>query len=125
MLEKLAFTRWLNRLSIKSKLIVMLLTVSSISILVTAYLGYQSGQLNLTDRVFSQLTSLRASKAYQIESYFKTIRNHIQTLSQDPSVVAAMQQYTNAYHQLNSIQVAPKTQQKLTDYYTAARFCLN
>lgn len=117
MLAKLASIRWLNRLSIKSKLIVMLLTVSSSSILVTAYLGYQSGQSNLTNRVFNQLTSLRTSKAYQIESYFQTIRNHIQTLSQDPSVVAAMQEYTNAYHQLDSTQVSPETQQKLTDYY--------
>lgn len=117
MLAKLASIRWFNQLSIKSKLIVMLLTVSSSSILVTAYLGYQSGQSNLTDRVFSQLTSLRASKAYQIESYFKTIRNHVQTLSQDPSVVAAMKEYTNAYRQLEGTQVPTESQQKLNDYY--------
>ena len=40
--------QWLNQLSIKSKLILMLLTVSGLSILVTAYLGYRSGQSNLT-----------------------------------------------------------------------------
>jgi len=79
-----------NWLSIKSKLIVMLLTVSSSSILVTAYLGYRSGQSNLTDRAFSQLTSVRASKAYQIESYFKMIRNHVQTLSNDLSTASAI-----------------------------------
>jgi hypothetical protein len=45
--------RSLSHLSIKSKLIVMLLAVSSCSILVTAYLGYRSGQLNLTDRVIN------------------------------------------------------------------------
>ncbi len=61
-------------LSIKSKLIAMLLLVSGASVLVTAYLGSRSGQSSLTDRVFSQLTSIRASKAYQIEAYFKNIR---------------------------------------------------
>ena len=77
-MQTLAAKLSLNQLSIKSKLIVMLLGVSSFSILVTAYLGYQSGQANLTSRVFSQLTSLRASKAYQIESYFKKIgRAHV------------------------------------------------
>jgi hypothetical protein len=76
--------RSLQNLSIKSKLIAMLLLVSSASILVTAYLGYRSGQSNLTDRIFSQLTSVRASKAYQIETYSKNIRNHTQTLSEDP-----------------------------------------
>lgn len=109
--------QWLRRLSIKSKLIVMLLTVSSCSILVTAYLGYRSGQSNLTDRVFSQLTSLRSSKAYQIESYFKTVRNHIQTLSEDPTIVAATNEFTGAYRQLETVQVPTAFNQKLTAYY--------
>lgn len=108
---------WLNRLSIKSQLIVMLLTVSSCSILITAYLGYQSGQANLTERVFSQLTSLRASKAYQIESYFKTIRNHIQTMSEDPAVVDAMQEFTTAYTKLETTAIPPQFDRQLTDYY--------
>jgi class 3 adenylate cyclase len=109
--------RSLNRLSIKSKLIVMLLTVSSCSILVTAYIGYRSGQSNLTDRVFNQLTSLRTSKSYQIESYFKTIRNHIQTLSEDPTVVGALQEFTVAYSQLEAAPVPAEFDRKLAAYY--------
>ena len=109
--------QWLHRLSIKSKLILMLLTVSSCSILVTAYLGYRSGQSNLTSRVFSQLTSLRSSKAYQIESYFKTVRNHIQTLSEDPTIVTATNEFTSTYRQLETVQVTAEFNQKLTAYY--------
>jgi hypothetical protein len=100
--------RSLNRLSIKSKIIVMLLTVSSCSILVTAYLGYRSGQSNLTERAFSQLTSLRTSKAYQIESYFQNIRHHIETLSETPSVVLAIEEFTTAYSQLETVEVPPE-----------------
>jgi class 3 adenylate cyclase len=106
-----------NWLSIKSKLIVMLLTVSSSSIVVTAYLGYQSGKSNLTDRAFNQLTSVRASKAYQIESYFKTIRNHIQTLSNDISVGTAILEFTRAYSQLESVTLPADNSQKITAYY--------
>jgi len=95
----------------------MLLTVSSCSILVTAYLGYRSGQSNLTSRVFSQLTSLRSSKAYQIESYFKTVRNHIQTLSEDPTVVTATKEFTGTYRQLEATQIPAEFKQKLTGYY--------
>lgn len=109
--------RLLNHLSIKSKLIIMLLTVSSGSTLVTAVLGYRSGQLNLTDRVFSQLTSVRASKAYQIESYFQTIRNHNQTLSEDPSIIAAVQDFDRAYQQLNTATVSQVAEQHLKTYY--------
>jgi class 3 adenylate cyclase len=109
--------RALQNLSIKSKLIAMLLLVSGSSILVTAYLGYQSGQSNLTDRVFSQLTSVRASKAYQIESYFKNIRNHTQTLSDDPSIIDAMGEFTAAYQTLQAAPVPPDFDQKINDYY--------
>jgi class 3 adenylate cyclase len=109
--------RSLKHLSIKSKLIVMLLSVSSISILVTTYLGYRSGQSNLTDRVFSQLTSVRASKSYQIEAYFKNIRNHTQTLSEDPSVAAAMQEFTAAYQKLQGATVTEPFDQRINTYY--------
>jgi class 3 adenylate cyclase len=109
--------RSINQLSIKSKLIVMLLTVSGCSILVTAYIGYQSGQSNLTDRVFNQLTSLRTTKSYQIESYFKTIRNHIQTLSDDPTVVGALQDFNKAYGQLENTPVPAEFDRQLAAYY--------
>ncbi|NJM49381.1 MAG: HAMP domain-containing protein [Alkalinema sp. RU_4_3] len=93
----------------------MLLLVSGVSTLVTAYQGYTSGQASLTDRVFSQLTSVRASKSYQIESYFKNIRNHTQTLSEDPSIVAAISEFTKAYQQLQSATLP--ADQALKDYY--------
>ncbi len=108
---------WRLRLSIKSKLITMLLVVSSCSILVTAYLGYQSGKANLTDRVFNQLTSVRASKSNQIESYFQTLRNHLQTLGENPSVITAMQEFDANYKQLETAQIPPPALEKLSTYY--------
>lgn len=107
-----------NHLSIKSKLIVMLLTVSSVSILITAYLGYRSGKINLTNRVFSQLTSVRASKADQIKSYFQNISNHTQTLSEDPSIVTAMAEFTKAYQKLQTEKIPPTFDQKINQYYS-------
>lgn len=106
-----------NQLSIKSKLILMLLLVSGFSTLFTATLGYRSGQINLTDRVFHQLTSVRASKAYQIESYFRNIQNHTQTLSEDLSIVAAVQQFDAAYRQLASAPQPAASDKRLEAYY--------
>lgn len=55
----------IQRLSVKSKLILMLLPLASgFSPLVTARPGYRSDQENLSKRVFNPLTSVRASKAY-------------------------------------------------------------
>lgn len=108
---------WLNRLSIKSKLIIILLTVSSASILVTAYLGFRSGQTNLTNRAFSQLTSLRSSKAYQVENYIQTVRVHVQTMGEDPGVITAMQEFTAAYRQLETAAVPANAESAIETYY--------
>lgn len=106
-----------NHLSIKSKLILMLLLVSGFSTLLTAALGYRSGQVNLTNRVFNQLTSVRASKAYQIEAYFRNIQNHTQTLSEDLSIVAAVEEFDAAFGKLEDVQETAKSSKRLEDYY--------
>lgn len=107
----------LSHLSIKSKLILMLLAVSGFSIFVTAILGYRSGKDNLTSRVSNQLTSVRASKAHQIESYFQTIRNHTQTLSENPSVISAVQEFASAHKQLDKTSLSKEADRKLSEYY--------
>jgi hypothetical protein len=106
-----------GQLSIKSKLILMLLLVSGFSTLLTAVLGYKSGQINLTDRVYNQLTSVRASKASQIEAYFRHIQNHTLTLSEDLSIVAAVQEFDAAYQQLGASALPPNAMQALQQYY--------
>jgi len=106
-----------GQLSIKSKLILMLLLVSGFSTLLTAALGYRSAQINLTNRVFNQLTSVRASKGYQIEAYFSNIENHTLTLSEDLSIVAAVQEFDAAYQQLGSSTLPPNAFQTLEQYY--------
>lgn len=47
--------RSLDQLSIKSKLILMFLLASGLSTLLTALMGYRSGQINLNNRVFNQV----------------------------------------------------------------------
>ena len=111
------FRRSSGQLSIKSKLILMLLLVSGFSTLLTAALGYRSGQTNLTDRVFNQLTSVRASKGSQIEAYFRNIENHTLTLSEDLSIVAAVQEFDAAYQQLGSATLPANALQTLEQYY--------
>jgi hypothetical protein len=107
----------IQRLSIKSKLILMLLLASGFSTLVTATLGYRSGQQNLSQRVFNQLTSVRASKAYQIESYFRNIQHHTQTLSEGLSIIAAAEQFDAAFQALNKAGARAEVPAALATYY--------
>lgn len=52
-----------NRISIKSKLQLMLLMISLGSILVIGYLGWSWAKNALKETLFNQLTSVRSSKA--------------------------------------------------------------
>lgn len=109
-------------LSIKSKIQLMLLFVSLISILSISFLGWSWARAELKHNIFDHLTSVRASKAYQIESYFKTLKNHVETLCEDRMVVSAMQEFDMAYDQLNQTLISTDWDNSIRDYYTQDYF---
>ncbi len=109
----------LSRLSIKSKLQIMLLVASLGSILVVGYLSWSKARDTLTERIFSQLTSIRASKAYQIESYFETLTNHIETLCEDRMVVEAMSEFNQGFKQLDRKYIPPDWDRGIAAYYNS------
>ncbi|MBD2606928.1 HAMP domain-containing protein [Scytonema hofmannii FACHB-248] len=106
-----------NQLSIKTKLIVMLLVVSVCAMLASTYICSSAGKSILTEKVFNQLTSLRAAKTYQIQDYFETLNNHNQTLSEELTVVAAMQEFKTAYRELEKSTIPANFDKKIDTYY--------
>lgn len=107
----------INRLSIKAKLLLILLSISVLSALAVGYLGYINGKQIITNGISDQLTSLRTTKAHQISSYFIYINNLIETLSEDEMVVNAMRSFKTAYHQLQQDTITGEQEQKLQEYY--------
>jgi len=103
--------------SLRSQLMVMLLTVSVCAMFAIAYLCYHSGETNLTSRIFSQLTSVRASKAYQIQAYFESIRDQTQALSEDLMVINAIKEFKAAYHQLETKPLPTEWDTVINRYY--------
>ncbi|MEL7355174.1 MAG: adenylate/guanylate cyclase domain-containing protein [Cyanobacteria bacterium J06560_6] len=75
----------------------MLLAVSVGSIAVIAYEGYRSGRNAIRDTVVNQLVSVRASKASQIENYFRSLRNEVQVVGGSPSTITAMKEFSSAF----------------------------
>jgi len=107
----------LNQLSIKTKLIVMLLVVSLCAMLASTLICSSAGRSILTQKVFNQLTSLRAAKTYQIQDYFESINNHSQTLSEDLTVVGAIQEFKTAYGELEKSTIPADFDAKIDTYY--------
>ena len=95
----------------------MLLVVCISSILAIAFIGYNSGQQALSQSIFNQLTSLRESKAYQIENYYKSLRSQIQTISQMPSVAFVMKEFQDAYQEIEKQPLKPEWNDTVKTYY--------
>ena len=105
------------QLSLRSQLMLMLLSVSTVAMLAIAYLGYHSGEMNLTTRIFNQLTSVRTSKVYQVQAYFESLRDQTLALSEDLMVVNAMKGFKTAYRELESKPVPEAWRSSIDGYY--------
>ncbi|MEE8143326.1 MAG: adenylate/guanylate cyclase domain-containing protein [Planctomycetota bacterium] len=92
----------MTRFSIRFKFLVMLLCVASPAVALVSWLGYSSGKQALTELTFNQLTSIRATKSYQIQHYFQSIRYQVQTLSEDLMIIEAMREFKSAFHELET-----------------------
>ena len=89
--------RFLDRLqlSIQSKLMIMLLLVAVSSIGVISWIAYSGGKQALTASAFDELTSVRASKKIQVEAFFRSIRNEVSNLADDPMMVGATRDFSS------------------------------
>ena len=103
-------------LSIKSKLLVMLLAVSLASIAVVAALNYYSTYHALQDGAFAHLTTVRTSRAAQIEQLLARLIIEVRTSGQGISGEAA-REFIDAIRQLDAVEIDPEKEAKLRTYY--------
>jgi len=87
----------LDSISVKSRLSLMLIVVTILSSFIVGLLGWQNGRSALMEAISQQLTSVRASQAYQVERYFREVYSHTRTLSEDRMIVNAMKQFREGF----------------------------
>ena len=104
-------------LSIKSKLLVMLLSVSVFSIGVVATLNYMTSYAALRDGVFSHLTSVRASRADALEQYIDSIRAEAAVLAASPSFGIMTLEFGEAVRALQNTELKPEQLVELETFY--------
>ncbi|MEM0981185.1 MAG: adenylate/guanylate cyclase domain-containing protein, partial [Cyanobacteria bacterium P01_H01_bin.58] len=114
----------LGQLQIKSKVMLVLLVVSLGSSAVMGFLVWQRARNILTQRIFDQLTSVKAAKSAEIESYFQFMYSQVETLAEDRMMVSAMMEFNQAFDQISdaNLPIAPEWSQALESYYTEEFF---
>jgi class 3 adenylate cyclase len=107
----------LSRVSIQSKLLVMLLATSILSAAVVGAIGFHSGRTSLRASVFDRLTEIRASQSRQLEAKFTDLERTLISYTRGTTLTDALAAYTGAFNQLNSAPTSPAQWQSIVDYY--------
>ena len=106
-----------KRLSIQSKMILLLLAVSFTSIMAMAWIVYAIAKPSLTQAVENQLQGVRIAKTRTLETMIKSLRNEILLLSARQSTIDAMRDFRQAYRQLDDATLTKAESQRLEDFY--------
>lgn len=111
----------MSRVSIQSKLLVMLLLTSVLSAAVVGAIGYQSGRNSLRASVFDRLTEIRQSQSRQLLAEITDLKNSLVVYSRGSTASQAIEAFTTAFDQLGATAIDPAQQRSIVDYY-AKRF---
>lgn len=107
----------LGRLSIQSKLILLLLAVTLASIAAVAWIGYASGRDSLAQATADRLTALRVGKTATLDAMLRSLRDEVISLSDTRRVVEGMRDLRTAFRDLSTRPLSPAEQAKLDDFY--------
>lgn len=107
----------LRSLGFQSKLLIMLLTVSVISVLVAGLIGYISGTNSLRAAEYQRLTQLRESRARAITAFYDGITNAATVLTHSSATVTAVKEFTGAFAELQKTPLPPGAREAVDRYY--------
>lgn len=104
-------------LGIQSKLLIILLVVSVVSVLVAGSIGYASGTESLTNAEFKRMTQLRESRAREITAYYRTVTDAASIVTHGTTTVNAARDFSAAFAELDATPPPPEARAAVTDYY--------
>jgi class 3 adenylate cyclase len=108
-------TRW----GLAAKLFAILTLLGAIAVLVTSVLGYLQARDALQAAIYNQLTSTRKSKAQQVETYFRTVRNELNQLATSKMAVDAARGFRATFDELDRSDVLFDLRRQVGDWYSA------
>ncbi len=95
----------------------MLILVSAISAMILIYIGYVNGKNAINESIFNQLTSVKASKKYQIESYFREIGNITEVLGENEMIAQALSDFKQGFQKIGNTQLNTACSERLNTHY--------
>ncbi len=117
MLDRFRRNRLLARVSIQSKLIVMLVLCTILAAAVVGAIAFEVGRTSLRTAVFARLTEIREAQSRALQGEFQDLRNSLVIYSHGSNTVDALADFTAGFNQLADAAISPQQWQGVTDYY--------
>ena len=104
-------------LSIQSKLLVMLLSVSLVSSVIVGVIGFLNGRDSLRDAAFDQLTTIRELRTEEIEREFASIQQGVVLDSRNASAAEGAAALVAGFAELQSATLEPDQEAAVDSFY--------
>ena len=108
----------LEKVSIQSKLMLMLLSMSVLATAIAGGIGFQSGRTSLRAAVFDRLTGVREAQARVLEMGLTDITGSLVIFARGETVSGAMSAFSAGFDQLDDATVTPDQDRAIAAYYT-------
>lgn len=109
--------RVLARVSIQSKLILMLVICTMLAAAVVGAIAFQVGRTSLRTAVFNRLIEIRESQSRALEGEFLDLKNSLVIYTRGTSTIDALTAFTAGFDDLANVAVSPPQWQGVVDYY--------
>lgn len=109
--------RILKDLTIRTRLMLMLLVVTLICCITLSYRGSQYGERVITEETTNQLNYIRSSKKEQILTYLESITNFVEVMGHNETIFQATKDFRHAYQLLATKKLSQECNRSLDDYY--------
>ena len=107
----------LGRVSILSKLLLMLLTIAVLATGIAGAIGFQSGRSSLRASVFERLTATRDAQSRLVERGLADLASSLVINAHGETISMALGAFTGGFDQLNAATINPAQSKSLVDFY--------
>ena len=115
---RLRHRQLLSRVSIQSKLVVMLVLCTIVAAAVVGVIGFWAGRASLRDSVLNRLTELRQSQSRELKDQLSDLKNSMIIYARGAHTQGALAEFTAGFDALADKPISPAQSQSITDYYT-------
>lgn len=105
-------------LSLKAKLILIILFAGVLPLLITATLMLNKAKTSMETTTFNQLESIDEALKVQVEDYFQQIQHQIVSFSENRMVIDAMREFKSSFHEFSPDGLPKDYMTNLAGYYS-------